>query len=79
MYVIINSARRIKFAVFCLSALLAIGGIVYARVKLPYLPWAIDIALVAVFLRLWDGNQTLFINRIDSKLMWLFCCGKYRI
>lgn len=30
MYVIINSARRIKFAVFCLSALLAIGGIVYA-------------------------------------------------
>lgn len=76
MYVIINSARRIKFAVFCLSALLAIGGIVYARVKLPYLPWAIDIALVAVFFTTlgWE-TKTLFVNRIDSKLMWLFAAG----
>ena len=76
LYVIIDSARRIKKIVFCLSVLLAIVGIVYARLRLPYLPWAIDIALVAVvFTALGWETKMQFVNRIDSKLMLLFAVG----
>ena len=80
-YMIINSTRKIKLysikvGVFCFSVLFAIGGIVYARLKLPYLPWAIDIALVAAFFTTlgWE-TKALFVNRIDSKLMWLLATG----
>lgn len=76
LYVIIDSARRIKKIVFFLSVLLAIVGIVYARLRLPYLPWAIDIALVAVvFTALGWETKMLFVNRIDSKSMLLFAVG----
>lgn len=81
MYVIINSVRKIKLysikiGVFCGSVFMATGGIVYARLRLPYLPWAIDIALVAVFFTAlgWE-TKMLFVNRIDSKLMLLFAVG----
>lgn len=86
MYLLIKSARKMKLCtpktlVVWLSSILLCCGIVYGKLRLPYLPWAIDVAFVSTFFSIlgWKSKAD-FAKKISGKLMWgaaggsiLFC------
>lgn len=72
----VNKLIRTKTAVLGISIVLLFGGMVYGKMKLPYLPWAVDVALVAVFFSIlgWS-TKTVFTEKISRNLMWISACG----